>query len=286
MNKSSIKKQINIMKILIIGSKGMLGSDLVKELSKTDNEIIAWDLEDIDITKEQDMLKIEQANPDIIINCAAYTNVDLAETEKEICHKVNVTGVQNLTNTSKKLDIPLIHISTDYVFNGEKQEGYDEDDKKDPINYYGKTKSEGEDIIINNLDKYYIIRTSWLFGKNGKNFVETMLKLFKEKEEIKVVNDQIGSPTYTKDLSRGIINIIKNKNRYKYGIYHITNSDKCSWFEFANEIKRLTNSNCIINPCTSEEFPTPAKRPKFSILNNNKTEKLKNWKEALKEYIK
>jgi len=272
------------MKILIIGSKGMLGTDLMQELSKTDFEILGWDIQDIDITKEEDMPSIEQENPDIIINCAAYTNVDGAETEKEKCYAVNVTGVKNLVNACKKLNIPLVQISTDYVFNGEKQ-GYDENDEKDPINYYGKTKAEGEDLIIKNLKKYYIIRTSWLFGKNGKNFVETIIRLCNKKDEIKVVNDQIGSPTYTKDLSKEIINIINKMDKYKYGIYHLTNSDKCSWFEFAQEIAKLSKAKCKIKQCTTEEFPKLARRPKFSILNNNKTEKLRSWKEALEEYL-
>lgn len=271
-------------KILVIGSKGMLGTDLIKELSKTEHKIIGWDIQDIDITNEQEMQKIENLTPNIIINSAAYTDVDKAETEKEICKKVNVEGVQNLANISKKLDIPLIQISTDYVFDGTKQ-GWDEDDEKNTINYYGKTKAEGEDIIKNNLEKYYIIRTSWLFGKNGKNFVETIKKLCSEKDEIKVVEDQIGSPTYTKDLVKGIINIINNQNKFKYGIYHLTNNNTCSWFEFAQEIAKQINSDCIIKPCSTKEFPRPAKRPKFSILNNNKTEKLRDWKEALKEYL-
>jgi len=272
------------MKILVIGSKGMLGTDLMQGLSKTSYEFIGLDIQDIDITKKEEMSKIKKENPGIIINCAAYTNVDLAETEKEKCYSVNLGGIKNLVRICKKNKITLVYISTDYVFDG-KKEGYDEDDEKNPINYYGKTKSEGEDIIINNLEKYYIIRTSWLFGKNGKNFVETIIKLCKEKEEIKVVEDQIGSPTYTKDLSKGIIEIIKNINKYKCGVYHITNSGKCSWFEFASEIARLTGSRCRINPCTTQEFTRPAKRPKFSMLNNNKTEKLRHWKEALKEYL-
>ncbi|MBD3248800.1 dTDP-4-dehydrorhamnose reductase [Candidatus Woesearchaeota archaeon] len=269
------------MKILIIGSKGMLGTDIVSEISKTENEVIGWDISDIDITKEEDMSKIEKESPSIIINCAAYTDVDKAEEERERCCSINVTGVKNLVDICKKLNIPLIQISTDYVFNGEK-EGYDEDNKKNPINSYGQTKAEGEDLIIDNLKKYYIIRTAWLFGKNGKNFVETMLKLFKEKEEIKVVDDQVGCPTYTKDLAKAIINLIEKD----YGIYHITNSGKCSWFEFAEEIKRLTTSNCIIHPCKTKEFPRPAKRPKFSILNNNKIENLQDWKDSLQEYLK
>jgi dTDP-4-dehydrorhamnose reductase len=272
------------MKILVLGSKGMLGTDLIEELSNTNYKILGWDIQNIDIIKEEGMSKIEQEKPDIIINCAAYTNVDKAETEKEKCYAVNVTGVKNLINVCKKLGIPLIQISTDYVFNGNK-ESYNEDDEKDPINYYGKTKAEGEDLITQNLYKYYIIRTSWLFGKNGKNFVKTIIKLCNEKDEIKVVDNQIGRPTYTRDLSKGIINIIKNINKYKYGIYHITNSNKCSWFEFAKEIAKIKQLNCLIKPCTTEEFSRPAKRPKYSVLKNNKIAKLRSWKEALKEYL-
>ena len=272
------------MKILIIGSKGMLGSDLFDELKKTDYEVIGWDIKDIDIAKKEGLSKIEKEQPNIIINCAAYTDVDLAETEKDKCHAVNFIGIENLAEICKKLDILLVQISTDYVFDGNK-EGYDEDDKKNPINYYGKTKADGEDLIVENLEKYYIIRTSWLFGKNGKNFVDAISKLCNEKKEMKVVNDQIGRPTYTKDLSRGIIDIIKNIDKHKYGIYNLTNSDKCSWFEFAQEIAKLKQLNCAIKPCTTEEFPRPAKRPRFSILNNNKTGQLRSWKEALKDYL-
>ncbi len=260
----------------------MLGIDLTKELLKRSYDVVGWDFEDIDITKKEEMEKIINENPDIIINCAAYTNVDLAETEKEKCYAVNVIGVKNLVDICGKSRIVLVQISTDYVFDGEK-EGYDEDEGKNPINYYGETKAEGENYIIENVEKYYLIRTSWLFGKNGKNFIETIKNLCNEKEEINVVNDQIGSPTYTKDLSKGIINIIKNKK--EFGIYHLTNSGKCSWFEFAKEIAKIKGFDCEINPCTTEEFPRPAKRPKFSVLNNNKIEKLRSWKEALKEYL-
>ncbi|MBW3020554.1 dTDP-4-dehydrorhamnose reductase [Candidatus Woesearchaeota archaeon] len=268
------------MKILIIGSKGMLGHDVVKECNKLNYETTNWDLEDIDITK--DISKINEVNPEIIINCAAYTNVDLAETEKEKSYSINVKGVENLTNYCKNKNIILIQISTDYVFDGTKS-SYDENDEKNPINYYGLTKSLGEDFILNNLEKFYIVRTSWLFGKNGKNFVSTMIKLFSEKNKIKVVYDQIGCPTYTKDLTKGILNLIEQKSHF--GIYHLSNNKSCSWFEFAIKIKELTNSNCIIEPCTSEEFSCVAKRPNFSILNNNKTNKLRDWEESLKDYL-
>jgi len=270
------------MKILVIGNKGMLGTDLIKELKKTDYEIIGWDLGEIDITNPKDMHKIEDNKPDIIINCAAYTDVDEAESKKDLAFSVNVTGVNNLAKICIKLNIPLMHISTDYVFNGQKEK-YNEDDTKDPINYYGKTKAESEDIIVNSLEKYYIIRTSWLFGKNGKNFVETMKKLLTEKNEIKVVDDQKGKPTYTKDLAKAMINLITEKK--DFGIYHCTNEDTCTWFEFALQISDYINSKCKINPCTTKEFPRPAERPRFSILKNNKTMKIRGWKEALKAYL-
>ena len=270
------------MKLLVIGSKGMLGSDLMKELQVTKYDALGRDIQEFDITNKDDAPKIEKENPDVIINCAAYTDVDKAETEKDKCHAINVIGIENLVDICKKHGIILVQLSTDYVFNGEK-ESFNEDDKKDPINYYGETKSKGEDIIIENLEKYYIIRTSWLFGKNGKNFVKTIINLCNEKKEIKVVNDQIGRPTYTKDLAKKIINIIKDP--YEYGIYHLTNDGKCSWFEFAKEIAGLLRLDCKIKQCSTKEFPRDAKRPKYSVLNDNKTGKLRSWKQALKAYL-
>jgi len=269
------------MKVLVLGSKGMLGSDVVEELNKSKFEVIGRSRQEINITKTTDIAKIKNINPSIIINCAAYTKVDLAEKEKEKCFLVNVKGVKNIVDICKRDNITLIHISTDYVFDGRKKE-YNEDDKKNPINYYGKTKAESEDMIINNLKKYYVIRTSWLFGKNGDNFVETVLKLLREKKEIKIVNDQFGSPTYTKDLSKAIIKVLDKE----YGIYHITNSGSCSWFEFASEIVKEKNIKCKLISCSTKEFPTKAKRPIYSILKNNKIEKLRSWKLALNEYLK
>lgn len=278
------KKTIITMKspkILVIGSKGMLGQDLIDELKKSKMNCTGYDIQEIDITKESEMSKIEKENPDVLINCAAYTNVDLAEKEREKCHAVNVIGLKNLTEVCKKNNIVLVSISTDYVFNGSEEE-YNEDDTNNPINYYGKTKAEGEELITKNLDKYYLVRTSWLFGKKGKNFVETIRKLASERPEIKVVNDQTGRPTYTRDLCKGIIDLIKTKK--PYGIYHITNSGKCTWFEFAKEIVRLNNSRCKVVPCTTEDFPRDAKRPRFSVLRNNKTAELPDWEDALKRY--
>ncbi|MBU0472096.1 MAG: dTDP-4-dehydrorhamnose reductase [Nanoarchaeota archaeon] len=269
------------MKILITGSKGMLGQDIVKELKKTKFEIFDFGKEKLDITNKSDMNIIKKISPNFIINCAAYTKVDLAEKEKEKCYSDNVKGVKEIVDICKRKNFTLVHISTDYVFDGTKKE-YNENDKKNPINYYGKTKAESEDIIINNLKKYYIIRTSWLFGKNENNFVEKFLRFSKGKKELKVVNDQFGSPTYTKDLSRAIIKVIDKK----YGIYHITNSGNCSWFEFASEIVKKKNIKCKLISCSTKEFPTKAKRPRYSILKNNKIKKLRLWKLALNEYLK
>lgn len=284
MSSEGLKRFKKTMKILVVGSKGMLGSDLVEELNNTENEVISWDIADINIVNEEEINKISNLQPNLLINCAAYTNVEGAEREKLKCYSTNVIAVKNLIDICKKKDIILIQISTDYVFDGNKQ-SYNEDDEKKPLNFYGKTKADGEDLIINHLDKYYIIRTSWLFGKNGKNFVDIIIRLCAEKEKITVVSDQIGRPTYTKDLSNGIIKLISNMANHMYGIYHLTNSGICSWYEFAKEIARLKNLNCVVKPCTTEEFPTVAKRPKFSVLSNNKLGQLRPWKEALKDYL-
>lgn len=272
------------MKILVVGSRGMLGTDMIKELEESNKKftVTGWDKGDLDITNKEDIEKIYMLKPEIIINCAAYTNVDLAEKEREKCHEVNVTGVKNLVEYCKTNKVMLVQISTDYVFDGSK-ESYDEDDETGAINYYGKTKEEGEKIITQNLKAFYIIRTSWLFGKYGKNFVETIKKLISEKTEIKVVNDQIGRPTLTKDLAKAIIDLISSKKQS--GIYHITNSSKCSWYEFAKKIALLQKSDCLIIPCTTAEFPRDAKRPRFSVLNNSRLPDLRSWQEALFEYM-
>jgi len=265
--------------ILIIGANGMLGSEVKKLLPNAK----AVDKDELDITSSQSYQKILDLKPELIINCAAYTDVDGAETNKELCKKINVDGTLNIARAAKTLNIPLIHISTDYVFNGEKKTGYNKDDKKDPINYYGQTKADSEEIIIQHLEKYYLIRTAWLFGKNGKNFVKTIIRLCNEKDQIKVINDQIGSPTYTLDLAKQIVNFTKADNNSPYGIYHFTNSETCSWYEFAEEIKKQKNLTCNIQPCSTQDYPLPAKRPEYSILLS--TLDRRPWKEALKDYL-
>ena len=270
------------MQVLVIGSKGMLGTDVVRALNAKNYAVTAWDLNEIDITKADEMEKVITQSPQVVINCAAYTNVDLAETEKEKCRLINTVGVENLVLICKKIGAILVHISTDYVFDGTK-ESYDENDSRNPINYYGKTKADAEDFIEKNLKSYYIVRTSWLVGKNGKNFVETIIKNALERGALSVVDDQIGRPTFTKDLSGAIVLLLDKKK--PFGIYNITNFGKCSWFEFAKKIVQLKKINCAISPCTTAQYPRPAKRPKFSVLNNNKLPNLRSWEEALEEYI-
>jgi len=269
------------MRILITGSAGMLGKDLVSVLAHNEHDVIPINRKNLDITNYADLEKTASLeSPEIIINCAAYTNIDAAEDCKDKCYQVNVTGVQNLVKLCREKSITLMQISTDYVFDGKKDE-YMEDDNKAPINYYGKTKSEAEDFIMENLDVYYIVRTAWLYGHGGKNFVKTIQSICHERSEIKVVYDQVGSPTYTKDLSRGIVLLLKKP----FGVYHLINDGSCSWFEFAKKIVELEKTSCGVIGCTSKEYPRKAARPKYSILLNTKAEKLRHWEDALQAYF-
>lgn len=270
------------MKIIVTGCKGMLGSAIFSRLSK-DFDLRCFSHKELDIASKTAFESIADI-PDAIINCAAYTNVDLAETEKEKCFKVNVKGVKNLVEFCEQHNILLIHFSTDYVFSGDKP-SYDESDQKEPVNYYGLTKSKSEDLITEGLDRFYIIRTSWLFGSNGKNFVDTITDLALKKDKLDVVSDQVGKPTYTHDLADQVGYILNNIKVFKYGIYHITNQGSCSWFEFAKEIVALGNIRVKVDPCSSDKFPRPAKRPRFSVLQNTKVPELRSWKLALKEYL-
>ena len=278
------------MKILITGANGLLGNELVSVL-KNDHSLILFSHSQLDISDSESVNKqIDSSLPDIIINSAAYTQVDACETNYDLAYKSNAIGPKNLANKCKQLGIPFIHISTDYVFEGNENNNkpYKEDDKLGPKTVYGKTKLEGENLVKQNCDKYFILRTAWLYGQ-GKNFVKTMLNLSKKNKELKVVNDQIGSPTYAKDLAKAIKEIIDKKSD-KYGIYHITNKGEVSWYEFAKKIFEIKKIEIKINPVTSEEFPRPAPRPHYSVLNNQKWidagfNPLRNYEEALKEYL-
>ncbi|WP_276955126.1 dTDP-4-dehydrorhamnose reductase [Methanobrevibacter woesei] len=276
------------MKVLITGSNGMLGHDLIDVLDGK-HELIKTTSKSLDITDE-DKVKdyIVNENPDIVINSAAYTDVDGCETNEEIAYKVNGEGVKNLALACKVVDCPLLHISTDYVFNGENNKPWMEDDEVGPISIYGKSKLQGEEAIESILDNFFIIRTSWLYGINGGNFPKTMLELAKTHDTLTVVTDEIGTPTYTLDLAQAIAELIETEY---YGIYHITNSDYCSWFDFAKYIFEVKNIDVNVVPVTAEEFARPASRPHYSVLNNsnwvnNGFKPLRSYKEAIKDYLK
>jgi len=286
----------------------MFGRDLIEVLSEG-HELYLLDVKPfpvslssqfstlpLDITDgEKTYRQVTKINPDIVIHTAAYTDVDGCETNRDLAFRINGLGTRNIALTCQRFDTELLYISTDYVFDGEKGEPYAEFDRPNPQSIYAKSKYWGE-LYINSLsNRFYIIRSSWLFGKNGKNFVTTILNLAKEKKEIEVVNDQIGSPTYTKDLARAIAQLVgaereDSSNRANlYGIWHITNSGQCSWYEFAREI--LQGSGVLVKPISSEKLNRPAKRPKFSVLDNyvwrlQGWEPLRYWKEALKDYLK
>lgn len=277
------------MKILITGANGMLGKDIAMAFSN--HELILTDREELDITNSEKLnKKISELKPDIIINCAAYVDVERAEDDEEIANKINADGVLNLINACIKNACALTQISSEYVFDGENENGYDEKAITNPINAYGRSKSLGEKLLQNNLDKFYLIRSSWLYGKNpqrgkerGLNFVETMLKLAQEKNELDLVSDQISKPTYTKDLSCAIKKLIEEK--FDYGIYHLINEDLATPYEFAEEIFKIKNINIKLNKISSSQFHTKAKRPKNAILTNTKFPKLRSFKEALRDYL-
>lgn len=276
------------MRILITGAKGMLAKAVIDQF-KDNNELILTDVSELDITDENNTNEfITRIKPEYIINCAAYTAVDKAEEDIELAKKVNSIGPKNLAIAAKKNDAILIHISTDYVFNGELDisKSYIEDDEIAPVTVYGKTKAEGEKNIIENCDKYYILRTAWLYG-DGNNFVRTMIKLGKEKEEINVVSDQHGSPTYTVDLASIISQVIEKK--LPYGIYHSTNEGFTTWYDFTKKIFEIANINCKVNPVTSEEFIRPAKRPKNSKMSKSKLLEngviIPKYENALERYL-
>ncbi|KZX17558.1 dTDP-4-dehydrorhamnose reductase [Methanobrevibacter filiformis] len=275
------------MRILITGSNGMLGSDLVEVLS--DNyEVIPTTSKTLDITNKELVLeKISEHKPDVIINSAAYTDVDGCESNKELAYNINGKACENLAICSANIGSTLIHISTDYVFDGKNSVPYTENDNTNPINVYGKSKLIGEEFIKNTIDSYFIFRTSWLYGVNGDNFVKTMIELSKNNSEISVVNDQRGSPTFTHDLAIVISKIVQSD---KYGIYNLTNSDNCTWFDFAKDIFELSSIDMKVNPVKTDEFPRPAKRPKYSVLSGEKLVKngfkpLRPYKKGLKDYL-
>ena len=282
------------MKILVTGANGMLAKE-VKEKFEKENEIIATDVAELDITNEEAVSNfINATKPDYIINCAAYTAVDKAEENYELAEKINGDGPRNLAKAAKESGAKLVHISTDYVFGGDLDvsKDYKEDDTKAPVTVYGKTKLHGEEGIIANMDEYYIFRTAWLYGVGGNDFVKTMTKLGSTKDEINVVSDQHGSPTYAKDLTEIIYQAIEKK--IPYGIYNATNEGYTTWYEFTKEILAEQGIECKINPVTTDEYIemmkiTQAKRPFNSQMSKAKLEscgiKVPEWKDGLKRYL-
>jgi dTDP-4-dehydrorhamnose reductase len=258
----------------------MLGHDLA-EVFKDYSPIIG----DIDITDKKEVYqKIALLKPEIVINAAAYTAVDDCQTNKELAMAVNGYALEYLAKACKDCRAILVHYSTDYVFDGKNPSGYKEDDRPGiPVNVYGQSKLLGEELLMKNTDKFYLLRTAWLYGKNGKNFPKTILHLAKERDTLRVVNDQHGSPTYTLDLAKKTKAILEAS--MPFGIYHTTNSGHCTWYELAKKVFELSKIKIKVEPITSKEFPTPAKRPKYSILINTKLPPMRSWEEALKEYL-
>lgn len=276
------------MKVLVTGVKGQLGFDVCRELDKRNIENKGIDRDDCDITDEQAVLSyIKNYAPDVVVHCAAYTAVDRAEDEKEICYNVNVKGTEYIARACKEIDAKMVYISTDYVFEGTGDKAYETGDKISPDNTYGLTKYQGEEEVKNILDKYFIIRISWVFGINGNNFINTMMKLGESRSELNVVADQIGSPTYTYDTAPLICDMIATE---KYGTYHATNEGYCSWADLAEYIFSVTGQKVLVHHIKSEEYPTKASRPKNSrlskaSLDNAGFKRLPDWQDAVKRYI-
>lgn len=281
------------MRFFVAGARGMLAADLIPILENM-GEVSCGSRPDFDISDPEKVNKsLKACMPDIVINCAAYTAVDKAETDEEMAFAVNARGPEVLAKASKEIGAKLIHISTDFVFDGKGNMPYVESDQTNPICVYGASKLAGETSIIKNTDNYLIVRTSWLYGKNGGNFVKTILRLASEREELGIVYDQTGTPTYTKDLAEGIVNLIKNKAS---GIYNFSNEGVCSWYDFAREIVDIEEGMGKkhklkrLNPILTKDYPTPAKRPAYSVLNKSRykettSQDIPHWKDGLKRYL-
>ena len=288
------------MKILITGSKGQLGNELKDIINKgyseigkvseciNNSQVFDFDVDKLDITDLKSVKNVlDTIKPDVVINCAAATNVDGCESDEDFAFKVNALGPRNLAIVCEEIGARLVQVSTDYVFSGVGEKPLTEYDLTAPYSVYGKTKLLGENYVREFCSKYYIVRTAWLYGYVGHNFVYTMRRLGKEKDSINVVNDQIGNPTHANDLAYHILKLIETD---EYGIYHCTGKGECSWYDFAKMIIELSGEECIVNPCTSEEYKTPAKRPEYSsldnmMLRNTFGDEMRNWQDAIKSFI-
>jgi dTDP-4-dehydrorhamnose reductase len=277
------------LKILVTGAKGQLGYDAMKVLKARKIECMGVDINDFDITDEEVAFEyIVGYHPNAVIHCSAYTAVDKAEENEKLCRAVNADGTRNIAKACKKIDTKMVYISTDYVFPGTGEDAYEVDDPKGPLNVYGRTKLEGEEAVRELVNKHFIVRISWVFGKNGNNFVKTMLRLGREHNEINVVSDQIGSPTYTADLAPLLCDMVVTE---KYGTYHATNEGYCSWAEFAQEIFKQAGYDTKVNFIPTSVYPTQAKRPFNSRLSKKSLDdagffRLPDWRDALRRYLK
>jgi dTDP-4-dehydrorhamnose reductase len=290
MNKQKTKR------ILLIGAKGMLGRDLLKILRSSNGtdslenfEVIEWDVDEIDIRQEVSTLsKIESLRPDIVIHLAAYTDVDGCEINPEEAFRVNAEGMKHVAMGAQACGARVVYLSTDYVFDGEKKEAYVESDPPHPLNVYGQTKLKGERYLQERVEDHLIIRTQWLYGKYGKNFVSSILRQAREKQTLTIVNDQTGSPTYTVDLSKAIRTLIQHNSR---GIFHVANQEVCTWYTFGQAILKFSRIEGVsLIPISSKELSRRAVRPSYSVLNTQKMRRetgmsLRSWSEALKEYL-
>ncbi|MEO0019341.1 MAG: dTDP-4-dehydrorhamnose reductase [candidate division WOR-3 bacterium] len=276
------------MKCLVTGARGLLGSELVQYLRKEGNELIAWDLPDNDVTDiERSINEIHRVKPDVIFHLAAWTDVDGCEENPAKATMVNFQGTWAVALGAAELGCKMVYISTDYVFDGKTKRPYRENDKPNPISVYGRSKFMGEQAVIKNCPRRFIVRTSWLFGRYGRNFVDTIRQKAQMESRIFVVSDQTGSPTYARDLCAPLLTIASSEY---YGIYHLTNSGQCSWFEFAREVIRLIKADCEVVPIGSIECGRKAPRPEFSVLDNYNYRKrfgavLRPWQEALRSYL-
>lgn len=282
------------MKILVTGLTGQLGFDVMHEIDLRGDhsiEAIGAKRSDFDLTDAESIKRfVAEKHPDVVIHCAAYTAVDKAEDEKDLAFAVNETGTRNLAEACKSIGATMIFVSTDYVFPGDGTNFYEVDDPTDPQNVYGASKLAGEKAVLETLHQYFIVRVSWVFGINGNNFIKTMLKLSETRDEIKVVSDQIGSPTYTVDLARLLVDMAIENDPSKFGIYHATNEGICSWAELAEEVFKRSGKTTKVIPIATEDYPTKAKRPKNSRLSKKKLEQngfehLPLWKDAVGRFL-
>lgn len=285
---------MSTMKVLVTGSAGQLGQDLVLLLQRQGHEVLGCDRQEMDITNlEQCMEIIGGFGPDAVIHCAAHTAVDAAETDVDAAYLINATGSRNVALAAERAGAKLVYISTDYVFDGMGTKPYHEYDNTDPQSIYGKSKRAGEILVQSLSSKFFIVRTSWVYGKYGNNFVKTMLKLGQEKPLLQVVNDQKGSPTYTVDLARFLLELIQTE---KYGVYHASNSEACTWYEFTQAIFAEAEDilglkfTAKLEPCGTEQFPRPAPRPRYSVMEHlsirtNGFEDIRSWREGLRDFL-